>query len=195
MITIVIPAAGASKRMRGRDKLLEDVGGVPLLHRQTRAALATGWPVVVCLRADRPERKAAVEGLGARLVVVPDPEAGMAASIRAGMAAVPGDAQAVMIVPSDMPDLKTVHFHALAERYERGATSIWRGTSEDGTPGHPVLFPARHFETLRNLPDGDGAQSALKGQSVQLCPLPGQVAVTDLDTPEDWAHWRHQQDA
>ena len=41
-VFILIPAAGGSTRMRGRDKLLEDVGGTPLLARQVRVALSTG---------------------------------------------------------------------------------------------------------------------------------------------------------
>ncbi|MDA9160262.1 nucleotidyltransferase family protein, partial [Rhodobacteraceae bacterium] len=30
-VAVLIPAAGAARRMRGRDKLLEQIDGVPLL--------------------------------------------------------------------------------------------------------------------------------------------------------------------
>ena len=46
---ILIPAAGRSSRMRGRDKLLEQVGGIPLLRLRVEAALATGHQVLVTL--------------------------------------------------------------------------------------------------------------------------------------------------
>jgi CTP:molybdopterin cytidylyltransferase MocA len=190
MIVILIPAAGASARMRGRDKLLEEIEGEPVLRRQVRAAQATGWPVVVCLRSDRPERRAALAELDVELIEVPDPETGMAASIRAGMSAVADEYRGVMILPADMPDLKTEHFQILEECFEGKPNVIWRGASEDGRQGHPVLFPALHFSALRQLPDGDGARDVMTGQNVQLCPLPGQAAVTDLDTPEEWARWR-----
>jgi CTP:molybdopterin cytidylyltransferase MocA len=38
----------------------------------------------------------------------------------------------------------------------------------------------------------EGARSVLAAQAsrVRLCPLPLRHAVTDLDTPEDWAQWR-----
>ena len=42
MIPILILAGGASSRMQGRDKLLEDVDGVPLLRKQVLIAAATG---------------------------------------------------------------------------------------------------------------------------------------------------------
>ena len=44
---IVIPAAGQSTRMRGRDKLLEPIRGVPLIRRQAQAAAGTGADVLV----------------------------------------------------------------------------------------------------------------------------------------------------
>lgn len=193
MIVILIPAAGASARMRGHDKLLEEIEGEPVLRRLVRAAKATGWPVVVCLRSNRPERRAALEELDVTLVDVERPEAGMAGSIRAGMAKVPDDATGVMIVPADMPELETQHFQLLIKDFARDPGHIWRASAADGTPGHPVVFPAAYFSDLRQMPDAEGARDVMKGQSVRLCPLPDQVAVTDLDTPEDWARWRAAQ--
>ncbi|MCB1394509.1 MAG: NTP transferase domain-containing protein, partial [Rhodobacteraceae bacterium] len=54
-------AAGASRRMAGRDKLLEPVDGAPLLRRQARAAVAAGTgPVAVTLPPDDRTRRAAL---------------------------------------------------------------------------------------------------------------------------------------
>ena len=60
---ILILAAGSSSRMRGGDKLLEEVAGMPLLARITRAALDTGLPVTVALPPDRPARAGVLDGL------------------------------------------------------------------------------------------------------------------------------------
>ncbi|MFD1808925.1 NTP transferase domain-containing protein [Gemmobacter lanyuensis] len=46
---ILILAAGAASRMRGGDKMLEQVAGVPQLRRIVNAACATGAPVRVAL--------------------------------------------------------------------------------------------------------------------------------------------------
>ncbi len=189
-ISILIPAAGASRRMRGRDKLLEQIDGVPLLRRQVARAIATGWPVVVCVRADVPERMAALDGLDTRLVQVSQPEAGMSVSLREGMAQINDTAEAVMILPADMPDLNTDDFKSLARQYAGMDPTVLRATSANGTPGHPVIFPRRLFDKLRALPDGEGARHLLEHEDVALCTLPGERAVTDLDTPEDWALWR-----
>jgi CTP:molybdopterin cytidylyltransferase MocA len=68
---------------------------------------------------------------------------------------------------------------------------ILRGAS--GTkPGHPVIFPADLAPLLQNLSGDRGAQPILAAHAgrLHLVPLPGQAALTDLDTPEDWAQWR-----
>jgi len=46
MIPVLILAAGASSRMRGRDKLMEDVHGQPLLRHQILLASPVGIPVL-----------------------------------------------------------------------------------------------------------------------------------------------------
>ncbi len=189
-MVIVIPAAGASSRMRGRDKLLEIVDGQPLLARCTGRALATGWPVVVALAEIHTQRWTAIEGMAVTRVTVRDSNQGMAASIRDAMAVIPQSTDAVMIVPADMPDLETVDFQLLSEAFIQDPAHIWRGSNDAGTPGHPVIFPKRLFPKLLTLDNGEGARAALEGEVVKLCPLPDQHALTDLDTPEDWTRWR-----
>ena len=49
VVHILILAAGASSRMRGRDKLLQPIRGKPILRMVVDMALATGAPVMVTL--------------------------------------------------------------------------------------------------------------------------------------------------
>ncbi|WP_369022861.1 nucleotidyltransferase family protein [Rhodovulum iodosum] len=189
---ILILAAGASARMGGRDKLLEPVAGRALLRRQVEAALATGAPVVVTLPPGADARRAALAGLALRCVEVPDAAEGMAASLRAGVAALPADADAVMVVLADMPEIGAAALAAMLKAGHAAPGAILRATAPDGTPGHPVIFPRRLFPELGRLSGDRGARDILKAQAgrVVAVPLPGDQALTDLDTPEDWAAWR-----
>lgn len=195
-VAILLLAAGASSRMRGRDKLMEPVDGVPLILRQTQAALATGAPVFVTLPLDRPDRNAALADLPVTLVDVPDAGDGMAASIRSGILALTGDLDGVMVVLADMPDLATDDFNALLDSFEAGPDSpILRGSTEKGQAGHPVLFPDRYFGELAALGGDSGARPVLNAHRgrVRLIPLPDRHALVDLDTPEAWDAWRADQ--
>lgn len=194
-LVIVIPAAGASSRMRGADKLLGEIEGGPLLRVVAERALATGALVVVVLPETCPGRSAALAGLEIKRVTLPNHTGGMAASIRAGMAAVQDQASGVMILPADMPDLNIEHLQKVAERFSCDPEAVVRACDAAGNPGHPVIFPRRLFAGLRALPDGEGARTVLDDEDVLFCPLPGMSAVTDLDTPEDWTAWRTTQAA
>jgi CTP:molybdopterin cytidylyltransferase MocA len=190
---ILILAAGASSRMRGGDKLLEEVAGHPLLRIMLKRAVAAArGPVLCALPAPDHPRAACLDGLAVHPVCVPDSAAGMSASIRAGVAAVPQDCGAVMILPADMPEVTADDIALMLSEHATQPDAILRATDSDGMAGHPVIFPADLFPALRAL-DGDmGARDVLRAQAdrIRRVPLPDQHATTDLDTPEAWADWR-----
>jgi molybdenum cofactor cytidylyltransferase len=187
---LLLLAAGASSRMRGGDKLLQEVAGEPLLARSAREALATGLAVFVALSPDRPARTRALEELAVVRVPVPDAAEGMAASLRAAVAAAPEGA-GVAVLLADMPEITAADIGALVAAFEAtGRDRVVRAASEDGRPGQPVIFPARLRPALLALRGDAGGRDILAREDVLLVPLPGRRALTDLDTPEDFAAWR-----
>jgi len=192
MLAILILAAGASSRMRGRDKLLEEIDGVAQLRRIADAALATGAPVYVTLPPDRPLRAAALAGCAVRIVEVPDAAEGMGASLRAGVAALDDGLAGVMVVLADLVEVTADDLAALGAAWDSARDAVWRATAQDGRHGHPVNFPARLFGALAQVSGDSGARAvyAAEGARTRHLPLPGARATTDLDTPEDWAAWR-----
>lgn len=186
-MALVLLAAGASSRMGARDKLLEIIETETLLRRQARAALTAGLgPVAVTLPPDRPLRAAALAGLAVMPLPVPEAATGMSASLRA--AADWAQGHALMVIPADMPDLTSEDFRSLANAFD-GETPL-RACTADGMPGHPVLFPAYLLPLFGALCGDDGARTILRDHPPRLHPLPGQNALTDLDTPQDWDAWR-----
>jgi len=187
-ISILLLAAGASSRMKGRDKLLEVVDGQPLLSAMCRRATLTGLVTYVTLPGLAHPR---ADHIGAaRPVEVPDASDGMAASIRRGVAALPVATDAVMILPADMPEITTDDLLSIAAKAPEHDGQILRAYTAEGKPGHPVLFPRRCFAALQGLQGDQGARPLLVHETVHPVPLPGNRALTDLDTPEDWARWR-----
>ena len=193
-VEIILLAAGASRRMRGRDKLLEEIAGEPLLRRTARAmADAQADAVRVVLPEDHAAREAALRGLDVDIVVARDAALGMAASLKAGLAATAPDTDAVVIALADMPDVTGAHVDRLIAAFDPGeGRVIARALTDDGAPGHPVLFGRRFFESLGELSGDEGAKAVIRAATdyVVDVPTPGKGAAVDLDTPEAWETWR-----
>lgn len=193
MTAAIVLAAGASSRMRGRDKLMEDVDGAPVLARTIRLAQASCAPVLVCLPPDRPDRDAVVTGLGAAPVRVDGARDGMGTSLAHGIRALPENIEEVMVFVSDLPDLTTEDVRSvLSVAAEFPDMLIFRACDEAGRPGHPVLFRRALFGELAKLSGDTGARDVIRAnvRLLKQVALPDGHATTDLDTPEDWAAWR-----
>jgi CTP:molybdopterin cytidylyltransferase MocA len=197
-VAILLLAAGASRRMAGRDKLLEPVGRppVPLIRDRALACLGAGAArVVAVLPPGAAARRAALAGLELELVEAAAAAEGLSASLRAGLAAAP-EAEAALVVLADMPDLTAADLASILAT-PRGDGVILRGAGAGGEPGHPVLIPRRDFAALARVSGDAGARDLLRAEAhrVRLVPLPGRHALTDLDTPEAWEAWRASRDA
>jgi len=193
-VMILMPAAGASTRMGGRDKLLEPVDGEALLRRQARAALRSGATVLVTLprRAGGP-RAEALEGLSGFRTAYVKADEGMAASLRCGAATARAErAAGLMVALPDMPEIETADISALIDSFSETPDICLRAAAEDGRPGHPVIFPARLLPALEGVAGDVGGRDVLEGEDVRAVPLQGARALTDLDTPEAWSSWREK---
>ena len=193
-LAVLIPAAGASSRMRGRDKLLDVIDGTPLLRRQVEMGrIATQGEVLVALPPPPHPRYEVLAGLNVSLVPVPDAQEGIGASLRRAITALPVDTEWAIVLLADLPDLVADDLRTIQRAIDRASDPlVYRGATEDGLPGHPIAFHKSLFPALRQLSGDTGGReivSAAKG-NVVLVPLPGQRARCDLDTPEDWAAWR-----
>jgi CTP:molybdopterin cytidylyltransferase MocA len=97
-----------------------------------------------------------------------------------------------MMLLADLPEIDAADLRRVLAARADHPDAILRGAAADGTPGHPVLFPARFRSALMHLSGDRGARDLLRDHAaeVQLVRLPGRHAIADLDTPEDWAQWR-----
>lgn len=196
--TLILPAAGKSSRMRGADKLLQEVAGQPCLRAMALRGLKAGLAVLVTLpSADHPRAGALAELPVLRLPVA-DADQGMSRSLRCAIAALPDTCDAALILPPDMPGILSEDLTALLREAEANPQAqVVQAATEDGTPGHPVLFRRTLFADFAKLTGDRGAREiiATHAKSRLLVPLKDNRARLDLDTPEDWAAWRAGQAA
>jgi molybdenum cofactor cytidylyltransferase len=130
-------AAGRATRM-GRPKLLEDLHGRPLVAHAAAALCEAGLPVIVVLGDSAPAVRAALAGLPVQFVEASDYAQGMSHSLRAGLAAVPGDWRGVLVALADMPRVGAATIAAIAAT-ATSERSIVVPVAQ-GQRGNPVLF-------------------------------------------------------
>ena len=193
-VAVILLAAGQSRRMRGRDKLLEPVGDGTMLEHACKAALASkANTVFVALPPQADARRARLAGLAVRPIDAPDFGEGMGGSLRNAMAHIGPDFSAVIVALADMPEISSSHYNALINAYKPTQDrEICRAQTEDGTQGHPVLFGRRFFEALGDSTGDSGGKAVVRSSAEYVVNVPtsGQGAALDLDTPEAWAAWK-----
>ncbi|NNE87070.1 MAG: nucleotidyltransferase family protein [Silicimonas sp.] len=194
---VVIPAAGASRRMRGRDKLNETIHGHTVLQRQTNRALCLGCPVLVCLPEGGGGREHSLTGLSVEIVNVPDAAEGLGATLRAAarqaLRKYPEDAMLVLL--PDVPDITFTDIQSVQAAFKAaGGKTAARATDSKNAPGTPLILPPRVWHKFTELSGDRGGREALDGEKIIGVPLKDDRATRDLDTPEDWAEWRLKSD-
>ncbi|MEP5632943.1 MAG: nucleotidyltransferase family protein [Tateyamaria sp.] len=192
MMPVLILAAGASSRMRGRDKLRIAIDGVPLLRRQAKMALHVSTDVRIALPPRPHPRYDLVKDLTVDCIEVTDAAEGMGASLRALFATLESDVSAALILLGDLPDVDTDDLRSLmAAMHTHSNALIWRCATPSGKAGHPMIVARGVFDDFKALSGDSGGQAILKaaGDALYLVPLKDERARRDLDTPEDWAAW------
>jgi len=213
MFDCVMPAAGASSRMRSSRmrspdgsaafKPLLPFAGATLAETAAAAALGAGCRLLLVVGYRGDEVAAAFDAAPYRafreagsLLVVRNPrwEEGLLGSIQAALPFVRGEA--FFIAHADMPFLRSEGYAALA--FARAGKAPARpgaageGLEEaafiascGGKRGHPVLLPSAWAPAIAALPPGDRLWPFLREKPAVLVEI-GQEALRDIDSPGDY---------
>jgi CTP:molybdopterin cytidylyltransferase MocA len=182
VIAGVVLAAGGSSRY-GAPKQLAQLDGRPLLEHAlgTLHAVPELGRIVVVLGAEAERIRDATKLEGAEVVVAREWPEGIAASLRAGVAAA-GDAEAIVIVLGDQPLITPAAVKAVLAAL--GDAPAARATF-DGAPGHPVAIRRGLFEELAALRGDSGARELLEAHGVTAVECAGLADGADVDRPGD----------
>ena len=189
----IVLAGGAGRRFGG-GKLLAPWRNGLLIEAALDAAFAAPVRLVILVTgADSGVMPVALEhamreGETARLKIVhaEDHAAGLSASLRAGLAALPPAAAGAYVFLGDMPSIPAEVAAALARRLSEGA--IAAAPTFEGRRGHPVLFSASLFPALASMTGDEGGRSVLRDLAPPgLAEVPASSAgvLFDVDLRED----------
>jgi len=188
----VVLAAGLSTRM-GRNKLLLDLGGEPVVARAVRGASEAGLDPVLLVVGHEAERvRAAIPDLPVTTVANREPARGIHSSLRAGFEAlaerrdVPA---AAVVLLGDMPLVSPAMVRRLVERWRASRVHPPLVISVYGdVVAPPILYGASLFAELCSLGDeGCGKRVVKRHRAAALEVHWPSWALADLDEPGDLA--------
>ncbi len=186
-VAALVLAAGRSSRMGGPNKLLAEIGGRPLVRIVVEAALASrARPVIVVTGHQREGVEAALGGLPVDFVQNPNFANGLSSSLRAGIAALPAQADAVIVCLGDMPQVEAPMVDRLIGALDPDKGALIAVPTIEGQRGNPVVWSRRVFPDLMTVEGDIGARHLIGrySEAVVEVPLTGTAALTDIDTPE-----------
>lgn len=186
-IAAVILAAGASRRM-GRNKMLLDVDGAPMVVRAVQVAHAAGLSPIVVVTGNEPDRiRAALDGLPCRIALNPDFTGPTSGSLHAGLHALDDEVDACVVLLADMVRTTSDMVRMLVESMAHSAAPL--AVSRYGDVLAPPLLFRRALwpELLAWHGEGCGKTVVKAHQAEAIIHDWPDDALRDIDTPDDYA--------
>jgi molybdenum cofactor cytidylyltransferase len=192
MIGAIVLAAGQSRRM-GRPKMVLPWGSTTVIGRVVGVLAQAGIePVIVITGGSRELVEAALLGLPARPVFNPRFESDeMTWSLQTGLAAMPEDVEAALVVLGDQPQIEPRIVAAVVAAY-RKAGPILVVPSYEMRRGHPWLVSRALWPAILALQPPQTLRDLLHASAEQIHYLVVDTpsVLRDLDTPDDYERER-----
>jgi molybdenum cofactor cytidylyltransferase len=185
-IAAIILAAGLSRRM-GANKLLATLrSGKTLIAAAVENVLATAaHPVIVVTGHQDEAIRAALAGQKVSFVHAEAYAAGMAESVRAGIAALSAGIGAALIVLGDMPLVPPATIDKILAAFDPEEGRDIVVPIHDGQRGNPVLWSSKFFPELLGLTGDTGARNILLRHMESVAEVTaGDSILRDFDTQE-----------
>ncbi|HEV7690124.1 MAG TPA: nucleotidyltransferase family protein [Hyphomonadaceae bacterium] len=183
---VVLLASGLSRRYGRKDKMLEDLGGRPLIEHA--ASLISRMDALTRIAVCPADRKQIGERLIDRFVIAVNqkPKDGLGHSIAVGVkVALQFKPDAILIAMGDMAFIEPWMLRDLVGGLGNGGVDIVHsGGSEGARP--PTAFGPACFEALSQLEGDEGARPLIQSGKLRIASIgaPAPLLI-DIDTKED----------
>ena len=181
----LVLAGGAGRRFGG-PKALAEIAGERLVDRAVRTLREGGAaPVYVVSGA------VALDVVGAEVVANPDWASGMGSSMRVGLAAMPPEVTAAVIMLVDQPGISGPAVARLVNVVDvANGDAVLATATYESRQGHPVLIGRAHWPEAAATAIGDvGAREVLRRHASLLrrVECADVASMADVDTPQELA--------
>jgi molybdenum cofactor cytidylyltransferase len=187
-VCALVLAAGRSRRMAPLNKLLvADAKGVPMILRVVDNVLASHASPVIVVTGH--ERERVEEALAGRRVLFAHAEnyaEGLSASLKAGLGAVPPDAEGIMICLGDMPLVTAPMLDRLLSAFDPEEGRAIVQPTYRGKQGNPMLWAREFLPQMLGITGDVGARHLAGKHAERLVEveMADDAVLRDFDTTE-----------
>lgn len=186
-VTALVLAAGLGSRFGG-GKLLATLRGRPVLQHVLDAVAEAGIGDVVVVLGDHAEAiERAIEWRAERRVRNPEPAAGLAGSLRIGMAEVDPKATSVLVVLGDQPLISPSTIRALIDAPRDAARPVVVPRYAGDRGRNPVLLRRESFGLTGEATGDRGLGPVLAAHPELIHEIPVDADNPDVDSRADLA--------
>ncbi len=192
----IILAAGLSRRMGARNKLLIEMNGRPMIRRVVRAAVdVCDGPVTVVTGHQRADIESALAGLPVFCVHNPAFETGQKSSVVCGLKAT-AEAEATLMMLGDQPLLSPKHLIWLLSQHRAQTPRKITVPVNGAVRGNPLVIPRALKSLLLANPRDPGCRSFTRAhlEHVHRVETADPAFFLDIDTAEDLTGFQRQQE-
>ncbi|MGG5808420.1 NTP transferase domain-containing protein [Falsiroseomonas sp. CW058] len=187
-VCALVLAAGRSRRMAPLNKLLvPDQRGLPMILRVVDNVLAShASPVIVVTGHERERIEEALAGRPVLLAHADGYAEGLSASLKAGLAAVPPDAEGVLICLGDMPLVSAATIDRLLAAFDPEEGRAIVQPTFRGKQGNPMLWSREFLPEMLKITGDVGARHLAGKHAERLVEveMADDAVLRDFDTTE-----------
>lgn len=189
-LSILLLAAGQSKRMGDTNKLLMPYGKVPLVRHTAQQILTAKLgeiTVVTGFEADAVGQS--LSGLDLKFCHNPNFKEGQMSSVRAGSQAIPFNSEGLLIALSDMPKLNVADYQFLYDQFHAYQAQKIIIPYFGHERGNPIIIPRHMISKITFGGSNFGCRKLVQTnpEKVLKVTVDRSTFVWDIDTPGDYS--------
>jgi len=187
-VCAIVLAAGRSRRMAPLNKLLvADQKGLPMISRVVDNVLASrARPVIVVTGHERDRVEEALAGRGVIFAHADDYAEGLSASLKAGLRAVPPNAEGILVCLGDMPLVTGEMIDRLLSHFDPEEGRAIVQPTFRGKQGNPMLWSREFLDQMLTISGDIGARHLAAKHADRLVEveMADDAVLRDFDTTD-----------
>ena len=185
MISAIIMASGFGRRM-GKEKLLLDIDGLPIIERVISSVKNSYVDEIILIY-----RKKEIKDIGTKYniktIYNPNSELGQSASINLGINNCSSNSKGYMFFVGDQPFINSNTINKVIDAFKEGKGKIVI-PYYNGLKGNPIIFSNYFKDNLLNIVGDKGGSEVIKEnlKEVYKIHIENEIIGYDIDNEEDY---------